>query len=182
MNIVRLIGRNIKAFYYRHIHHLNHVDNTVYFGGKSTISRDLQIGRYAYIGPKCVIYPKVSIGAYTMLANNVSIIGSDHTYNKIGTPIIFSGRETIKQTHIGMDCWIGAHSIVMCGVTIGNGSIIAAGSVVTRDVEPYCIYGGVPAKKLKNRFPKEDDKVKHIKLLEEMSENMNDRLCSRLEV
>lgn len=94
----------------------------------------------------------MSIGKYTMLANDVKIIGGDHYYKRVGVPIIFSGRAELHPTVIGDDVWIGAYSIIMAGVTIGNGAIIAAGSVVTKDLEPYGIYGGIPAKLIKMRF------------------------------
>lgn len=60
-----------------------------------------------------------------------------------------------KTTHIGNDVWIGARCIVMDGVTIGNGAIVAAGSVVAKDVPPFAIVGGAPAKVIKYRFPQE---------------------------
>jgi acetyltransferase-like isoleucine patch superfamily enzyme len=101
-----------------------------------------------------------------MLAYNVSIIGSDHVFKKAGVPLRFSGRDVIKPTIIGKDVWIGAHSVILCGVTIGDGVIIAAGSVVTKDVEPFCIYGGCPAKKIKNRFENEADRIKHQEMLD----------------
>lgn len=97
-----------------------------------------------------------------MLANNVSIIGGDHNYGKVAVPIIFSGRGNFKRTIIGKDCWIGAHSIIMTGVKIEDGAIIAAGSVVTKDVEACSIYGGVPAKKIKDRFDTVKEKEMHI--------------------
>ena len=179
MNVIRYFGRKVKAWYYRHKYHLKYVDNTVYFGGKSRISRDLRADRYSYIGPNCVIYKNVTIGAYTMLANNVCIMGGDHLYNKVGTPIIFSGRDVVRQTTIGRDCWIGAHSIIMCGVNIGEGSIVAAGSVVTKDVEPFSIYGGVPAKKIKDRFENKDDITRHCAALDVFPKEVNpDMFCS----
>lgn len=172
MNIfVRKIGRKLKAWYYRHKWHLRNVDETVYFGGRSSISQDLIAGRYTYIGPRCYIHPKVRIGEFTMLANNVSIIGGDHRYDVIGKPVILTGRDVIEETSIGSDCWIGAHSIIMSGVNIADGCIIAAGSVVTKDTEPYCIYGGVPAKKIKPRFASKEDLDQHIKLKSEIKEN-----------
>lgn len=64
------------------------------------------------------------------------------------------------QIVIGNDVWIGSHSIIMGGVTIGDGAVIAAGSVVTKDVEPYSIVGGAPAKHIKFRFS--EDKIKHL--------------------
>lgn len=165
MNIlIRKIGRLIKAWYFRKRYHLVFVDKTVYFGGKSYLSRDLIAGRYSYIGPGCSIHPKVRIGAFTMLANNVSIVGGDHRYDVVGKPVILSGRDVIKETVIGSDCWLGAHSIIMSGVHIADGCIIAAGAVVTKDTEPYCIYGGVPAKMIKKRFSSEEELARHIEL------------------
>ena len=61
----------------------------------------------------------------------------------------------INAIHIEDDVWIGANAIILRGVKIGKGSVIAAGSVVTKDVERYCIYGGVPAKKIRQRFTDE---------------------------
>lgn len=165
MNIyIRKLGRKVKAWYYRHKYHLKYVDKTVYFGGDSRVCRDLIAGRFTYIGPGCSIHPNVKIGEFTMLANNVSIIGGDHRYDVIGKPVILSGRDIIKETIIGSDCWLGAHSIIMSGVSIADGCIIAAGSVVTKDTEPYCIYGGVPAKKIKDRFESKRDLQRHIDL------------------
>ena len=86
------------------------------------------------------------------------------------TPIIFSGRPNTPSTNIGKDVWIGANALIMAGIQIGNGSIIASGSVVTKDVPAYCIYGGNPAKFIKLRF-EEEDQVVHKKMLE--SENIS---------
>ncbi|MDV7187794.1 DapH/DapD/GlmU-related protein [Lutibacter sp. TH_r2] len=117
-----------------------------------------------------IVYPKVEIGKYTMLANNVSIIGGDHEYSKVGVPIIFSGRGALNKTSIGKDVWIGAYSKIMTGVTIGDGAIIAMGSVVTKNVEPFAIYGGVPAVKIKDRFSNQKDLNKHIDMLDKTIE------------
>jgi len=123
----------------------------------SSIAKDAHIDEYAYIGPGCIVQQGVSIGKYTMLANNVMIVGGDHNFRNCDFPIIFSGREKRKKTKIGVDCWIGAGSIIMAGVTIGDGAIIAAGSIVTKDIPPYSIYGGNPARFIKTRFDPEDE-------------------------
>ena len=120
------------------------------------VAKDLKAGAYSFVGPRSIIYPKVTIGNYTMIANDVCIIGADHSFRQPGIPMVFAGREELRETIIGQDVWIGAKSIVMVGVKIGNGAIVAAGSVVTKDVEPYSIYGGVPARKIKKRFTDEE--------------------------
>jgi acetyltransferase-like isoleucine patch superfamily enzyme len=74
-------------------------------------------------------------------------------------------------TRIGNDVWIGYGAIVLGGVTIGDGAIIAAGSVVTKDVEAYSIYGGNPAKKITERFENNEIKELHIQLLNSKYEN-----------
>lgn len=141
---------------YRRWYGLKNVHKTFYLGGKGQISKDLVAGEYSFIGSKCVIYPLVEIGAYSMLAPEVKIIGGDHNYKTIGVPIIFSGRDLQKKTVIGKDVWIGYGTVIMRGVTIGDGSIVSANSVVVKDIPPYSIYGGNPAVFIKMRFAYED--------------------------
>jgi acetyltransferase-like isoleucine patch superfamily enzyme len=176
------IYRKLRSSYYRIKYGLNNVHTDIYFGGPSQISGDLKTEHDVYIGAGCQIYPKVSIGAYSMLANNVCIIGGDHKYNFAGVPIMYSGRAELKATTIERDCWIGASSIIMCGVTIGEGSIVAAGSVVVKDVEPYSIYGGIPARKIRPRFATEEEIAKHRSILrEDNKENITKfKLCDGL--
>ncbi|MDD4672229.1 MAG: DapH/DapD/GlmU-related protein [Bacteroidales bacterium] len=106
-----------------------------------------------------------------MLANNVSIIGNDHEFKLLDRPIIFSGRKTVRETIIGKDVWIGAFSIVMTGIKIGDGAIIAAGSVVTKNVEAYFVYGGVPAKKIKPRFSSIEEQMEYQSMLNAIDPN-----------
>jgi acetyltransferase-like isoleucine patch superfamily enzyme len=160
------IYRNIRMAWMRKKLKLKNVHKTFYIGGKSIISSDLKAGAYSYIGPNSIIYSKVSIGDYTMLGNNVSVIGGDHNFTKCGVPIIFSGRGVLEKTIIGKDVWVGAYSRIKTGIKIGDGAIIAMGSIVTKNVKSYSIYGGVPAKKIKDRFINEEDKKKHISMLE----------------
>lgn len=162
---IRKLGRKIKAWYYRHKWHLNDVHESVYFGGKSYLSSDVKIDKFVYIGPRCTIYPRVTIKSFTIFANDVSIVGGDHRYDVVGLPVGLTGRAEIKPTTIGRDCWVGAHSFINCGVNIADGCIIAAGAVVTKDTEPYGIYGGVPAKRIKNRFETNEDMIKHVSLI-----------------
>lgn len=164
-NKIRPIYRGCKMVFLRKKYNLKNVHKTFYLSGKSKISRDLEAGPYVFIASGCVIYPKVKIGDYTLLAPNVKIIGGDHEINTVGTPIIFSGRSVLNETNIGKDVWIGTNCIIMTGVTIGNGAIVAAGSVVTKNVEPYSINAGVPSKKIKERFQCQKDREIHEEML-----------------
>jgi acetyltransferase-like isoleucine patch superfamily enzyme len=137
-----------------------------YLAPGSSVCSDLVADAYAFINVKCLVGPKVSIGRYSMLAPEVAVVGADHDYTECKSPIIWSGRpKEIKSTIIGRDCWIGMRSIVMSGVTIGDGAIVAAGSVVTKDVAPYDVVGGVPAKVLKRRFSTNAEVVAHQEML-----------------
>ena len=158
--------RKMKRRYYIIKYGLKNVSPTFIACRGCHISKDFVAGDYSFVGSNCLIYPKVKIGKYTMIANNVNIIGGDHYYKNVYLPIIFAGREKLKETIIGDDVWVGAHSIIMTGVCIGNGSIIAAGSVVTKDVPPYSIVGGTPAKFVKMRFT-EKDILLHERILKE---------------
>jgi acetyltransferase-like isoleucine patch superfamily enzyme len=141
-------------------------DATAYFAAGSVISSDILAGPFSFINSGCIVGENVELGAYSMLGPRVMIVGDDHVFNVVGVPIIFSGRPSVvRKTHIGCDVWIGAHSIILAGVTIGEGAIVAAQSVVTRDVEPFTIVAGVPAKFIKKRFASpESEKVHSISL------------------
>jgi acetyltransferase-like isoleucine patch superfamily enzyme len=157
--------RFYKRLLIKYSYRLKHVHKTFNIGGKVKISKDFKAGEYSYVGPNCLIYPGVSIGRYTMLAQNVQIIGSDHNYNIPGMPVTFSGRQTIEKTIIGRDVWIGANAIIFTGVNIGDGAIVAAGSVVTKDIPPFTIFGGVPASFIKKRFTSNEDETLHVEML-----------------
>lgn len=150
-------------------YHLKNVSKKFMVALGSDISRDLVAGAYSWIGPGSSIYPKVKIGKLSLLANEVAIIGGDHCYKKVGIPMVFAGRDELKHTIIGDDVWVGARSIIMTGVKIGNGAIVAAGSIVTKDVEPYTIVGGVPASFIKMRF--DEDEIREHELMLQNSED-----------
>ncbi len=132
----------------------------------------LEIGDNFYIGKYCIIGTDAIIGDNVIIGNNVSFVGKyDHHYQQIGLPIRlasqirdvdYNWKGLGQRISIGEDVWIGYGAIILSGVTIGQGSIIAAGSVVTKDVEPYSIYAGSPAKKIRNRFDSEADLKEHI--------------------
>lgn len=165
--MIKIVRRFVKSKYFIFRYNLKYVHPTTIFGGSPYFIRpDLQTEPYVYIGKRSIIYPGVYIGAYSLIASDVMIVGRDHEFRNAGCPIIFSGRQHLLKTKIGKDCWIGARSIIMVGVTIGDGTIVAAGSVVTKDCEPFSIYAGVPAKKIKNRFYSESDISTHVRMLQ----------------
>ncbi len=135
----------------------------------------MEIGDNCYIGRNSQIECNVKIGNDVLIANNVAFVGRyDHNYQEVGKSIRFAsqirnGDYTWKEfdqiTTVENDVWIGYGSIIVSGVQIANGSIIAAGSVVTKDTEPYCIYAGIPAKKISNRFDSVADLNSHIEKL-----------------
>lgn len=134
----------------------------------NTIIANCQIGRHSYIQKNSRIF-NADIGNFCSIASNVSIAPGLHFTTGISThpsfylknnplTMTFSVEdtfETFKKVAIGHDVWIGENAIIMDGITIGTGAIIAASSVVTKNVEPYAIVAGVPAKVLNFRF-KED--------------------------
>lgn len=157
--------RDTKMYFLHKRYDLSNVDITFYFSKPFDISRDLKTGKYCYMGPGCWICPNVTFGNYVMFGPEVSILGGDHVTNIPGTPIIFSGRPDTPKTVIEDDVWVGFRSQIMAGVRIGKGAVVAAGSIVTKDVEPFSIVGGVPAQFIKNRFYSQSDVETHFEML-----------------
>jgi acetyltransferase-like isoleucine patch superfamily enzyme len=121
-------------------------------------------GDYVYIGHHSEIAPEVKLGNYTLLSSYVVIIGNDHILDLPGVPIRYSGRPPSVVTEIGRDVLIGHNTTIMRGVKIGDGAIIGSGSLVTKDVPPYAIVGGVPARFLRSRFD-EAGQARHAEML-----------------
>lgn len=140
-------------------------------GEKSTFYG--KIGRCSYIGSNCNL--SASIGRYSCLGNDIKVINGLHPTNTFVSihPVFFSTKKQVGISYvyedkfdelkyfdnknktainIGNDVWIGSCVIIMAGVKIGDGAIVGAGAVVTKDVPPYSIVVGVPAKVIKYRF------------------------------
>ena len=129
--------------------------------------KDVAFGHHVQFGPNCKIQCDIVFGNYVLVASNVSFVGKDdHLFCKTCVPIWNSGRGDTFKTRIGNDVWIGHGAIVMGGINVGDGAIIAAGAVVTKDVPPCCIVGGNPAKIIKERFKSVEDKERHLNLIE----------------
>ncbi len=121
--------------------------------GKPISVKGARIGRYAYIGAGGNLSGPVSVGDLTMISTDVRIVGADHEFDSVNMPTRLNfPKKPRPSTQIESDVWIGHGVVLLEGVTIGRGSIIATGAVVTKSVEPYTIVGGVPARKIKDRF------------------------------
>ncbi len=109
---------------------------------------DLIIGENTLIGIGNVLIGPVTIGNNVILAQNIVISGLNHQYKDINTPIREQNVTTALIT-IEDDCWIAANSVITAGVTIGKHCVVAAGSVVTKDIPPFSVAAGNPAKVIK---------------------------------
>lgn len=131
---------------------------------KNTNVRYSEIGKYTYVSARTsVIYAQ--IGNFCSIAAGVAIGGGGHDIEGVSSSPLFNkgcnifGKnfgnksfQPFKSTEIGHDVWIGNRAIVLQGIKIGNGAVIGAGSVVTKDVEPYDIVAGNPARVIRKRF------------------------------
>lgn len=105
------------------------------------------------IGHNCIFLSDIKIGNKVLIASNVAFLNSDdHNFNILGKTIWDSGRGDKYKIVVEDDVWIGHGVIILSPCIIGRGSIIAAGSIVKKNVEPYSIYASVPAKLIKKRF------------------------------
>ena len=133
-----------------------------------------RINEYSYVGKNSIIQ-NAEIGKFCSIAREVFIGLGTHPIDEFSTSTLFYRRkntfgielmdrdlefEEYRKTEIGNDVWIGARAMILDGVKIGHGAIIAAHAVVTKDVPPYAIVGGVPARIIKYRFG--EDRIRKL--------------------
>jgi acetyltransferase-like isoleucine patch superfamily enzyme len=155
--------------------HNVHLGNSVYIGDQ-VVLHNTQLGDHSYINGHARIKNTV-IGKYCSIASGVKIVLGAHPTNLISLhPAFYAINKPMEtfadqqyfneylKVEIGNDVWIGEDVIIPGGIKIGNGAVIASRAVVTKDVEPYSVVGGVPAKHIKYRFsPERIQQLEEIK-------------------
>jgi acetyltransferase-like isoleucine patch superfamily enzyme len=131
----------------------------------------IEIGDHSYLGHEVCIETNCRIGRFVLVANRVALVGRrDHDFKTPGVPVRFGhwiGSQRTpspyrsEEVFIDDDVWLGYGAIVLSGVRIGRGAIVAAGSVVKEDVEPYSVVGGNPAKAIGRRFTSSEEIQAH---------------------
>ncbi len=165
----QLVKRSVRRFW-EPVYRLYAVRDNVTLGndvhlGIGTIlwaPTHLAVGNRTYIGKYCTIECDGRIGEDVLIANHVGLLGRrDHDYQCAGkamrqAPWVgdpdYSGGERNSEVIIEDDVWIGFGAVVLSGVVVGRGAIVAAGAVVTKDVPPYAIAAGNPAREVAKRF------------------------------
>jgi len=144
----------------------NHLDKKTVIYRNAKI-RGSEVGAYSYISPNTVI-ENAQIGRFCSISDHCRIGMGTHNTNQISTSPIFTQKvngtkarwvdknvndSPFRKVRVGNDVWIGSRAMILGGVTVGDGAVVGAGAVVTKDVPAYAIVAGVPAKVIKYRFP-----------------------------
>ena len=130
---------------------LTHVGNNVNIEQGAMITSLMSIGDNSGVGINAKIHGRVTIGHNVMMGPDCIIYTRNHAFSDISIPMCKQGFQDEKPVTIGDDVWIGGRVIILPGIHISSGAIIGAGAVVTKDVPPYAIVGGNPARVLKFR-------------------------------
>ena len=166
LNKYRILRRKQQYMRYNRIHQTNIrsddaslkacYGNGVSIADTVIVSSDVSIGKYSYVNPHSTL-ENCTVGNYCSISAGVNICPGEHDLYAISTHPLFARDEMPKRAPvvIGHDVLISLNAVILKGVHIGNGAVIGAGAVVTKDIEPYEIVGGVPAKHIGWRFDPE---------------------------
>lgn len=143
------IGKPARAFAGKLL--LNKCGKDVNIERKAVFSHRCELGNRSGIGVRAHLYGKVIIGDDVMMAPDCVIYTRNHVFSDLSVPMNRQGSTEEEPVTIGDDVWIGGGCIILPGVLIGSHSVVAAGSVVTKDVPEWAVVGGNPAKVLKYR-------------------------------
>lgn len=119
--------------------------------GAEFTARQIRIGDHSAIGVNCRVVGPVTLGDNVMMGPDVLILTQNHGFSTIDLPMRLQASSDPKPVVIEDDVWLGARAILLPGVRVGRGSIVGAAAVVTRDVEPYSIVAGNPARVVNTR-------------------------------
>jgi len=122
---------------------------------KTSVPAGSRLGKYAYIGSGFSAPSPITVGDLCMISTNVTIVDNDHGIDRVDLPTRLDFQWSHKVTNFEGDVWVGHGAIIRSGVRLGRGSVIASGAIVTKDVEPYSVVGGNPARILRKRFSEE---------------------------
>ena len=167
--LIRLLYNRIRTFYLFNIKFpwVKHEGFVRVMKGTEFAKMDIKIGKQVQFGQYCSISSDIIFGNYILVAGNVGFVGKvDHAFNEPEKLIWEGVRVKSAPTIIEDDVWIGHGAIITGGVRIGRGSVIGAGSIVTKDVPPCEVWAGVPARKIKDRFTSQDDKLRHLTFID----------------
>ena len=114
-------------------------------------AKQLTIGNHVRINENAFFQGDISIGNHVMIAPGVAIYTVAHRHDTIETPMVQQGTTESKKVTIGNNAWLGRNVVVLPGITVGEGAIVGANSVITKNVAPFTIVGGVPAKLIRKR-------------------------------
>ena len=142
-------SKKVRAFCGKMI--LKHCGTNVNIEKGAHFSSEVSLGNNSGIGINCEIAPFVTIGNDVMMGPECMIYTSNHGMERTGIPMWKQQSTETEPVVIGNDVWIGARVIILPGVHIGDGCVIGAGSVVTKDVEEYSVVAGNPAKLIRKR-------------------------------
>jgi len=145
------IGRRLRGFCAKRLFAQCGKNVNVEHGAWFRNGNKISIGDNSGIGIDAWIPGTVAIGRNVMMGPQVMIISRNHRVDRVDVPMREQGHAPDEPVTIDDDVWIGARSILLPGVHVGRGSIIGAGAVVTRDVPPYTVVAGVPAKVIRHR-------------------------------
>ncbi|HAP68262.1 MAG TPA: acetyltransferase [Flavobacteriales bacterium] len=111
----------------------------------------ISVGRNSGIGRKCEVYGSLTLGDNVLIAPEVIFYSRNHSFSRIDVPIIEQGYSEEMPVIVGSDVWIGRRAMIMPGVSLGDGVVVAAGSVVTKSFGNYVVVGGAPARIISER-------------------------------
>ena len=142
-------AKRLRAFCARHM--LTSCGENVNVERHARFGRGVTLGDRSGIGINASIGEQTHIGSDVMMGPDCVIYTRNHRFDRLDIPMREQGYGPVEPVEIGDDCWIGGRVTILPGVHVGNGAVIAAGAVVTQDVPPYAVVGGVPAKIIYNR-------------------------------